>query len=402
MNTKVIIIGSGPAGLMCGNYLKRNNIPFIILEKNSLPGKKLLLTGGSRCNVTNNLSRREFSESLTVNKKFLYSTLSNFSTNEIISFFKEQNVELVLDKEFKYFPSTNKSKTILDALTKDIKEHIILNEEVINVKEEFIVKTKHNTYKSDYLVVATGSKSFPKTGSTGFGIKIANKYDIDTEDFYPAETSIYSKFIKRHSEELMGISIEKSNISLVGSKIKYQGDILFTHFGLSGPGIYHLSEDIYKQNTKKITISLTNKTEQQIKDVFSNYKSTDKQLRSFIEEFTIKRLAKFLMSYLNLENKKVKETSNKTLNKLIESLLRFEVEVTKVEDKELAYVNGGGVSVKELNPKTFMTKKQRNLFFIGETVDVHGPIGGFNITIASSMGHTVADAISKNILTYNE
>lgn len=399
MKTNVIIIGSGPSGLMCANFLKKYNISFLLLEKNPIPGKKLLITGNSRCNVTNNLSKREFMDSLTINKKFLYSSLQAFSTKEIIDFFKEKDVELVLDKEFKYFPKTNKSVTIRDALTRDIKEQILLNEEVVSIQknQHFSIKTKHNTYQANHLVIATGSQSYPQTGSTGFGLKVANKFNINTIPFYPAETSVYSDFVKQYSDQLMGISIKKSNIRIHNTKIKYSGDILFTHFGLSGPGIFHISEDIYKNLPQNniVEVSLTNYSETELKALYQEYKQTDKQLKSFLEEILVKRLAKFLMEYLHIENKKVKETSNKVLNKLIESLLRFKIQITKVEHKEQAYVNGGGIDVLELDPKSFMSKKVNNLYFIGETVDVHGPIGGFNITIASSMGYSVSKAIKE-------
>ena len=400
MKTKVIIVGSGPSGLTCANYLKQHHIPFLLLEKNPIPGKKLLITGNSRCNVTNNLSKRAFMNALTVNSKFLYSTLNNFSTNEIISFYDSLDVQLVLDKEFKYFPSTNKSVTVRDALTRNIKDNILLHQEVVAITKDtlFSIKTKQNTYQSEYLVIATGSNSYPQTGSTGFGIKIAKQFNINTIPFYPAETSIYSNYINNHSDQLMGISITNSDIRILKTKIKHQGDILFTHFGLSGPGIYHLSEEIYKQLPENdvITVSLTEYNEQELRDIIATYRETDKLVKSLLEEVTKKRIAKFFIDEKLVVNKKVKEISKKMINIIIELLLRFRVEVTKVESKEKAYVNGGGVDTLELDPKTFMTKKVENLFFIGETVDVHGPIGGFNITIGSSMGYTTALAI-KNL-----
>lgn len=397
MKTNVIIIGSGPAGLFCANRLKEHNVNFVLLEKNPLPGKKLLLTGNGRCNVTNNLTKREFMDSLTVNRKFLYSALSSFSTKEIIEFFTKRNVPLTLDKEFKYFPTSNKSKDIVDALVNDIKEHIQYNQEVVSITKDtsFNVKTKNTTYQSNHVVIATGSASFPKTGSTGFGLKIASKFDINTIPFYPAETSIYSNYIKEYSDSLMGIAIKNSNVRIQGTKMKTKGDILFTHFGLSGPAIYHLSEDIYKhlETNDTLLISLTDKTENELRDLYETYRKTDKLVKSFLEEVTINRMAKFIIDNKLVPNKKVKETSNKILNIIIELLCNFRVEVTSVEAKENAYVNGGGVDVKELHPKTFMSKKVENLYFIGETVDVHGPIGGFNITIASSMGFATANAI---------
>ncbi len=401
MKTKVCIIGMGPSGLMAANTLKELGISFTVIDKNPIPGKKLLLTGGGRCNVTNNLSKREFMESLTVNKRFLYSTLSAFSTIEIINFFKSKGVELQLDKDFKYFPKTNRSKDILDALLVDIREDLLLNETVYSVKKNglFQIKTTNQSIEADYVIVATGSASYPKTGSDGFGLKIAKSFGINTIPFYPAETSVYSSFVKENRESLQGVSIKNSIIRIKDTKKSFTGDIGFTHFGVSGPGIQHLSEEIYHNlNTHNvITVSLTELKETDIIDLFDEAKDTGKSILRVLEQCTINRVAKFIVEHFRIENTKVKATSKKTINKLIEYLLRFEVSIDKVEAKENAFVNGGGIDTLELNPKSFESKKVTGLFFIGETVDVHGPIGGFNITIATSMGHQSASEINNQI-----
>ena len=398
MKTKVCIIGMGPAGLMAANVLNSLNIPYKVIDKNPIPGKKLLLTGGGRCNVTNNLTNREFMDSLTVNKRFLYSTLSSFSTIEIINFFKSKNVDLVLDKEFKYFPKSSKSKDIVDALTNDIAKNLIFNETVDSIKKSnlFTIKTNKQSIEADYVIIATGSTSYPKTGSDGFGSRVAKSFGINTIPFYPAETSVYSSFVKQNKESLQGVSISKSTIRIKNTKTSFVGDIGFTHFGVSGPGIQHLSEDIYHnlQTQNTITVSLTALSEHQIRELFEEAKETGKSIIRVLEQCTINRLAKFLIESNNISNTKVKETSKKAINKIIELLFQYEIIVDKVEAKENAYVNGGGVDTKELNPKSFESKKIPGLFFIGEAVDVHGPIGGFNITIATSMGHHAAHYIS--------
>ena len=401
MKTKVVIIGMGPAGLMAGNIMKEANIPFKIVDKNPIPGKKLLLTGGGRCNVTNNLTNREFMDSLSVNKRFLYSTLSQFSTSEIIQFFKEKDVELVLDKDFKYFPKSNKSKDIVDALSNNIKDEMILNETVESIKKQnsFTIKTNKQSIEANYVILATGSTSYPKTGSDGFASRVAKSFGLNTIAFYPAETSVYSSFIKGNKESLQGISISNSVIRIKNTKISHKGNIGFTHFGVSGPGIQHLSEEIYHnlENHQTITVSLTELNETQIRALFDDAKETGKSILRVLEQCTVNRLARFLMDHFRIDNTKVKETSNKTINRIIEILLHFEIVIDKVEAKENAYVNGGGIDTKELDPKSFESKKIAGLFFIGEAVDVHGPIGGFNITIAISMGHQTAKHIIKSL-----
>lgn len=402
MNIDVVIVGSGPAGLMAGNVLKQSGVPFVIVEKNPIPGKKLLITGGGRCNVTNALSKREFMDSLTVNRRFLYSALHSFSTDEIINFFQNKGVELVLDKEFKYFPKSNKSVDIVNALTNDIKGSISVNETVKSIKKDkrFTLQTNKRKITAKNVIIATGSKSYPKTGSTGFGEKVAKSFGLHTIDFYPAETAVYSSFIKNNKEDIQGLSFQNVTLTIQGTKKKSQGDILFTHFGLSGPAVQHLSEDIYHSlDTHNIVSFETTKlTEEEIRKLFKVESESNKTVLRVLEQITVNRFAKFLLSSNNIPNTKVKETSKKTINKLINLLLHYEVKIDRVEQLENAYVNGGGVDVKELDPKSFQAKQVEGLYFIGETVDVHGPIGGFNITIASSMGYAAAQSIIKNTL----
>lgn len=398
---EVAIIGSGPSGLMAANVLKQANVSFILIEKNPIPGRKLLITGGGRCNVTNAYSKREFMDSLTVNKRFLYSALERFSTSEIISFFRDKGVELVLDKDFKYFPKSNKSFDVVSALTSDIMNNLALNEEVMHIqkKEVFEIQTNKRIILAKNVVVATGSTSYPKTGSTGFGLDIASHFDINTLPFYPAETSVYSSFIKKNKEDLQGLSFQNVTVTIPGTKHKSQGDILFTHFGLSGPSIQHISEYMYQELPHKKTVSFNTShvKEEEIRQLFIDAKETNKTLQRVLEQLTVNRFAKFLLTSNQIPNTKVKETSKKIINRLIQLLTHYQVEIDRVEDVNNAYVNGGGVDTKELHPNSFEAKKVAGLFFVGETVDVHGPIGGFNITIACSMGHAAAQSIIQNV-----
>lgn len=398
MKKTIVIIGGGPAGLMAAYQLQEAQVDYILLEKNPLLGKKLLITGQGRCNVTNHLNTNQFINQLTLpHRKFLYSTLSTFGTTEVVTFFAENKVPLYQDGDLKYFPKSNKAIDIRDVFSNKVLENTRLNTEVksISYKNKFIIKTNNDTYEARKVIVATGSKSFPKTGSNGNVMKFAQSLGIQTTEFYPAETSVYSAFVQRNKDRLQGIAIQNSVVALKNTKHKHTGDLLFTHFGLSGPAIFHLSETIYhelKNGNNVLEVSLSNAAENLVANQLEN---ADPKLHilKFLEQYTIKRLAKFLLSCLQMENVKIASISQKKKEQIMDALFRFNIKIDKVEDCDKAYVNGGGVLVKELNPKSFESKLIPGLYFIGEAVDIHGPIGGFNITIALSSGMSASSHI---------
>jgi predicted Rossmann fold flavoprotein len=397
-----IIIGGGPAGLMASNVLENNNINYLLLEKIEKCGKKLLLTGGRRCNVTNHLSIRDFIDTLTFkHKRFLYSALTNFSGQDVIRFFDMHGLRLVLESNFKYFPETEKSLSVLEALMKDLKpEHIIYQQAVKELHQEedlFKVVTKTDTYYANHVVVATGSNSFPSTGSSGDGLVFAKHLNINYIPFTPAETHVYSSQIKTSFKALQGVSLLQRLVKIKHQKTSYQGDLLFTHFGLSGPVIMHLSEFIYedieKHGSSILTFSFVDQTKEEILDELKSDGSLF--LHKKLESYTTKKIIDTIFETLAIEKKKIAETNKKDMSLILDMLTQFEVTIDKVEDKEKAYVNKGGIDTKALDPKSMEVKTIKNLYFIGETTDLHGPIGGYNITIALSTGHLAANHILK-------
>ncbi len=400
MKTSVVIVGGGPSGLMAAHRLTQLGINYALLDKNAELGRKILLSGGTRCNVTNPFSTKEFIDQLTIkHRKFLYKTLQQFGTKEVYDFFVSQGVPLKLEG-IKYFPQSDKSQDIVAVLSKGVSSvyYNTFATDITKEDNEFIVTTNRQTFYCKYLIIATGSNSYPKTGSTGDGIMFAKQFGHQIIPFYPAETHVYSNDIKSQKDNLQGVAISQSIVSIKDTKIQYQGDLLFTHFGLSGPVIQHISEFIYQELANHhsiIQIALTGLSAQEVVELFEKDTKDNQFVLKTLEKITVKRVAKWLMTTQNIPHVRLKELSKKTITNIIENLLRFEVVIDRVEEKEHSFVNGGGVNVKEIHPNSLESTLIPNLYFVGETLDIHGPIGGFNITMALSTGYSAATNIGE-------
>lgn len=403
MTYDVIVIGGGPAGLMAANQLEKSNINYVLLEKNEQVGKKVLLTGGKRCNITNNLNIRDFIDTLTIqNKKFIYPALKQFGPLEILAFFKENGLEFNLENNFKYFPKTGKSSSVLEALTHTIdKDHIKFGQSVKKIERInnlYEVTTNQDVYLATYVIVATGSNSYPQVGSSGDGLKFAEHLGIPFKAFTPAETSIYSNQVVENFKLLRGTALTQTRVSIKNTKISYEGDLLFTHVGLSGPVIMHLSEFIYEDielnGQSTITFGFINQTEESLYNILMEDKN--KLLHKILEDYTSKRIVEVVLNLHGITSMKVAEMKKKDLLHICRLFTNYAFVIDRVEDKQRAYVNKGGIDLKVLDPKSMEVKTHDNLYFIGETTDLHGPIGGYNITIALSTGYLSShDIIAK-------
>lgn len=380
---EVIIIGAGPAGLMAGIMSEKKTL---IIEKNDIAGKKLLITGGGRCNVTNNKENREFLNQIEHNKKYLYSTINNFGPKEIINFFETHNVSLKEEEDGKMFPKANKNFVIKEALLNAYKGKINYNEDVEKIIKEndyYIVVTNKNEYKTQKLVIATGGSSYKITGSTGDNLKFAKMLKQPVTEIYPAEIGVKL----REPTDIPGQSID--NVIVKADKRKKEGNLLYTHTGLSGSSIMLISEYIFKDKINEIEIDLLPKyNEEEIKNILNNY-DRNKEVHTFLEQYFSKRFSEYLLNYINLEkNIKIKQLNHKELNKLVETIKHIKYNVKNNEKIDLAYVTAGGIDLKYINTKTFESTINKNLYFVGEALDIHGPIGGYNITLALSTGYS--------------
>ncbi len=400
-----IVVGGGPAGLMASNMLQSQKINYLLLEKNERVGKKILLTGGKRCNVTNNLSVDQFIQSLNMkHKRFLYHALNQFGTRDVVDFFKEKGLNLLLENNFKYFPETHQSQSVVDALLKGIDSNrIVLTTSLKSVTYEneiFELETNQGHYQCKKLLITTGSKAYPSVGSSGDGIRFAQFLGVNTIPFTPAETYVYSDQIKDHFRFWQGIAIEKTTVKILGTPITHHGDLLFTHFGLSGPVILHASEDIYHALLKgknQIAFPLIHQSEEELRS-FMIQKGLEKSfILQVIETLTPHKVAQGIVQSILGSNKRINEISKKDLQLIISALTAFTVKIDRVESIERAFVNAGGVDVSTLDPKSMSVKKIPALYFAGEVTDLQGPIGGFNMTIALSTGRLAASHIAESI-----
>ncbi|MFU8793192.1 MAG: NAD(P)/FAD-dependent oxidoreductase [Acholeplasmataceae bacterium] len=401
----VIIVGGGPAGLMAANQFEAHHVNYLLLEKHASVGTKLLLTGGRRCNVTNNQHVDQFIEHLSVkNKRFIYASLMSFGPTDIIDFFKSKGLALRLENQFKYFPETEKSQSVLDALTKDIHPSRILThhpvKKILKENNQWVLHVNEKKFSAKHVIVAVGSHSFPKTGSTGDGLIFAKDLSISYTPYTPAETHVYAQDVSTRLRDLQGLSLSQIEMSIRGTKKKVVDDVIFTHFGLSGPGIMHLSEDMYaflQQQKTELEFKLISLDEQTFDMVLHQATKEKTYLLKWLDDYLPKRLSRKILELMDIKNCPTQQLQQKDIIKLKDYLFHFKIPIDRVEDKERAYVNAGGIDLSELNPKTLMVKQLPNLYFIGEVIHIHGPIGGYNITMALSMGHLCAKGIVNDL-----
>lgn len=386
----VIIIGAGPAGMMAASIASQNN-KVLLIEKNSHPGKKLLITGGGRCNVTNLKSNRDFLELIEYNKKYLHSAISKFGPSDIYNYFINNNVPLKEEKDNQIFPVSNKANDILNALIKNTSKVEFKYQEsakkIINNELIEVITNKAN-YLTKKLIIATGGASYPETGSTGDHLNFAKLLNQPIKALFPAETSI----ILEEPNELAGTAINEVVVKFL--KRKTSGNLMFTHQGLSGTAIMKMSEHLYLNSEKKISIDfLPNYSKAELFDLILNFEA-EKELSSFLHTLFTKRFTEYLIDKLQI-NKKIKSIHKSEIIKIVDFLKDMPFLVSRVEDLDKAYVTGGGIDLNYIDTTTMESKINKNIYFVGEALDIHGPIGGYNITLALSTGHLAGSSISK-------
>ena len=428
---KVVVIGGGPAGIMSAISAKNSGNDVILIEKMNSLGKKLLITGKGRCNITSSLNINEFIQNIPGNGRFLYSAFQNFTNEDIINLLKKHNVKVKEERGNRIFPVSDKSKDVLDAFYEELKNlnvKIYTNSTVnqIIVKDgsvtgvEYTFNNNKYTINADKVILATGGKSYPTTGSTGDGYEMAKRLGHTITEIKPSlipivanENSAIEKInlgsyknSKELCKSLQGLSLKNVKIQfedIEKNKVIYDdfGEMLFTHFGISGPTILSSSAHIirYKNINQllkqgKIILKID------LKPALSNEKLDARILRDFekeknklfrnsLDELLPQKLIDPVIHLSGINpNKKVNEISKKERMQLLKILKEFCITISGFRPVEEAIITAGGINIKEINPKTMESKLINNLYFAGEIIDVDAYTGGFNLQIAYSTGVT--------------
>lgn len=376
-----IIIGGGPAGMMAAISSSYYGQKTLLIEKNRRLGKKLAGTGGGRCNVTNNGTLDDLLAGIPGNGRFLYSVFSQFDNHDIINFFEENGVALKVEDHGRVFPKTDKSKTIIGALEAKIHElggSVLTNTEVVSVKkidDLFHIKSAEAEFTSDKLIVTTGGKSYPSTGSTGFGHEIARHFKLEVTDLEAAESPLLTDFPHK---ALQGISLD--DVTLSYGKHVITHDLLFTHFGLSGPAALRLSSFVSGGEIAELDF-LPQTSEQDLLSYFTE--NREKSVKNALRGLVPERVAEFFATDYP---EKIKQLSPAQSQELVDKLKKMPIKITGKMSLAKSFVTKGGVDLKEINPKTLESKKVPGLHFAGEVLDINAHTGGFNITSALCTG----------------
>lgn len=401
--------------MMAAISASQNGKKVLLLEKNSLLGKKLLITGKGRCNVTSSLPIEEFIKNTPGNGKFLYSSYNSFTNKDIINFLKKQGLKLKEERGNRIFPVTDKAKDVLDCFEKKLKQlnvKILYNQKVIEIltleenkiKKVVGVKTENNTFYADKVILATGGKSYPLTGSTGDGYELAKKIGHTITKIRPSLVPL-STYNLELLGNLQGLSLKNVKIKFVDkckNKVIYEdfGEMLFTHFGVSGPVI--LSGSAHLVRYKNIDNLMQNKKlvlEIDFKPALSEEQLDSRILRDFsaeknkafknsLDKLLPQKLIPVIIKLSEIdENKQVNSITKEERLALVRLLKCFEVHIKNFRKIEDAIITSGGINIKEINPKTMESKIVSGLFFAGEVIDVDCYTGGFNLQVAYSTGY---------------
>ena len=400
MKEKIAVIGAGPAGIIAAGFAASRGKDVYLIEKNEKIGKKLFITGKGRCNITNASPIDEFFDFIPTNHTFLYSSLYSFTNDNIIELLNKYGIETKVERGNRVFPKSDKSSDVIKGLERFLKDtgvNIILNTRVKDIKYEknkFEISTDGDKLYFDKLIIATGGKSYPKTGSTGEGIVYAKKLVHNIVPLKPAlvPMEIESMFLK----DLQGLSLKNVELKayfknkLIHSEF---GEMIFTHFGISGPIVLSTSNYLKKYNISDISLSLDfkpaldeEKVNNRILRDFEKY--INKQIKNALEDLLPQKL---IIPMLNIskikEETKVNQITKDERQNLVNTIKGFPLKFKGFRPLEEAIITSGGVDTLEINPSTMESKIIPNLYFAGEIIDVDALTGGYNLQIAYSTGY---------------
>jgi predicted Rossmann fold flavoprotein len=407
----VAVIGGGPAGMIAAGRAAELGVKVVLIEKNEVLGKKLSLTGKGRCNFTHNeFDIRKFAEKYGRNGRFLYRALSVFGVKEVIDFFESRGVKGKVEQGGRIFPENGNVQDILNVLLKYLSEGkvtILYNVEVINFKHEdrkiSQVILRDRQIIADKFIICTGGKSYPQTGSTGDGYYWARQLGHTIIEPVPALNPI--KISEKWVKELQGLSLKNISLKLFQSGKKQDerfGEMLFTHFGVSGPIVMDLSKNIgilLKRGPVKLILDLKpaldfNKLDKRIQRDLEKFKG--RMFKNSLKELLPLSMIPVIIRLSGIESEKqVDYISREERIKLVHLLKELELSPTELLGFKWSVVTSGGIALKEVDPNTMCSKKIKNLYFAGEILDLDGPSGGYNLQECWSSGYLAGESAVK-------
>ena len=406
MSYDVIVVGGGPAGMFAAVTAAEQGSKVLLLEANDRLGKKLLITGKGRCNVTNNCTAQEVLQNVPRNGKFLYSVMENYPPSSVMNFFESRGCALKTERGNRVFPVSDQSRTVLDCLQKEMRRLGVRVQTgrvtEILTKDGCVdgVKAGAEIYSANAVIVATGGVSYPTTGSTGDGYKLASA--LGHTIIQPEGSLVPLETAGNICQRMQGLSLRNVAVKLLNGKGKavYKdfGELLFTHFGVSGPTVLSASANI-KEFPCKFLIDLKpaleeNKLDERILRDLDTYKNRtmENALTDLLPRSMIPVVLDMICVPADLQANSLTKQQRRAL---VEVLKAFPVEVTGKRPVAEAIVTSGGIKVSEIDPKTMMSKLAQGLYFVGEVIDCDAYTGGFNLQIAWATGYAAGMAIKR-------
>ena len=393
---KVIVIGGGPAGIMAAITAAKNN-EVILIERNNEIGKKLKLTGGGRCNITNNRDIEEFFGKIVTNNKFLYSALYTFSNYQLLEYLSEKGLEYKVEYDEKVYTKSDKADEVIALFENELRENnvkILYNTKVedLIIKENVVKGVVLDTGRSitgDKVIVTTGGKSFPTTGSDGSMYEVLKKHGHTITPIYPALIPLVIKeeFVKK----LQGVSMKDVRIQAKVKKKKFEkeGDMIFTHFGISGPAVLKISSYLNKAladgEVEVVLDFLKDKSKDELSQLIRS--NSNKTVLNNLKGILPQNFLKQIFEMLNLVEVKASDLKKEDEIKIISYIKEMKLTARETLTIKAAQVTSGGVKVKEINASTMESKLINNLYFAGEVIDIDAETGGYNLQMAFSTGY---------------
>ncbi len=407
--SNVIVTGGGAAGMMAAYAAAERGHSVVLIEKNEKLGKKIFITGKGRCNVTNACERDKLFENVVSNPKFLYSAFYDFDNQQLMELIKNAGCPLKVERGERVFPVSDHSSDIIAAMERlmrkkgvEIRLHRTVSEVLAQDGQVTGVKTTDGkTFAADAVVLATGGLSYPMTGSTGDGYRIAKNLGHTVKECTPALVPM--EISEPWCRLLQGLSLKNVTLTMAcGTKKIWQGfgEMLFTHFGLSGPLVLSASSFYHKcKNPDDVTVTVNLKpaltAEQLDKRILREFEQNlNKQFKNVIGSLYPAKLTPVMISLSGIDGeKKIHEITRKERENLVELTRNLQMHVSGLRDYTEAIITQGGIKVKEVNPSTMESRLVKGLYFAGELLDLDGVTGGFNLQIAWSTGHLAGSSI---------